>query len=365
MTDPSDLLIIGAGPTGLAAALFLAEKGHRPRIIDRSSSVSPYSKAFGVNVRTLHLLSSSGVAERFLANGRRMERLNLHRRSKILQTLRFTEVDETFPFMLVQSQSDSERILEDALAKRGVTVERGVEAAAIRMDGGMARVRLRSANAEETVIARTVLGADGADSMVRNGLNFNFKGAAYKEPWRLWDMELDTPLDPNDGHIFLLDHGGMFVVRHADNIWRVLGSGPDLLGALPAGTRTGPVHWESEFRISNRVAGTFSKGPIHIAGDAAHVHAGIGARGMNLGIEDAYVFAELYHKNELDRYSRLRRPIIKRVVSDIIRLMSVPRADAAPGRVVRAMPWLVRLAVPLVRSRVQPWILGLDHPVKF
>jgi len=364
MSLDTDLLIIGGGPTGLATALFMAEAGYRPRIVEKAGAISPYSKAFGVNVRTMHLLDSVGVTERFIENGRKMEGLNLVRRGKRLARLRLDEADEQYPFMCVQGQHDSESILEQALAERHIKVERGVEAVNIRIEGDSAAVDLATKGGSETVRAAKVLGADGANSMVRKSLGFSFEGAAYPEPWRLWDLELEIPIDANDGHIFLLDKGGMFVVRHRDNIWRVLGAGPDLLESLPSGTTMGKVHWQSEFKISNRVAGRFSKGPVYLAGDAAHIHAGIGARGMNLGIEDAYVFAQLYQRGELGRFDGLRRPLVNKVVGQITRMMAVPRGDTVPGRVVRAMPWLVSLAVPLARSRIQPWVLGLDHEVE-
>ena len=98
-----------------------------------------------------------------------------------------------------------------------------------------------------------------------------------------------------------------------------------------------------------------------MAGDAAHVHAGIGARGMNLGIEDAYVFAELYARGQLDRYHDLRHPVITKVVGQIKHMMNGPRANTGLGRTIRTFPFLVRLMIPLVRWRVQPWVLGLDH----
>lgn len=355
------VLIVGAGPVGLSAALFLAERGHMARIIEKRLAPSPYSKAFGVNARSLMLLRSSGVAARFLDHGRKLERLKVHRGDRVLAELRLDEVDDAYPFMCVQSQAESERMLAEAVEARGICIERGVEVSAIRHRQGVAEISLKSADGVEEVEADTALAADGASSVVRQTLGISFDGESYDRPWRLLDLRLSGPLDRDEGHIFLLDDGGMFVVRHENDVWRLLGNVPDLRAALPKGMQEGEVVWESEFTISNRIAGRFSVGPIFLAGDAAHIHSGIGARGMNLGIEDAYVFATLYDRGELDRYGALRRPVVEKVVAQIRRAMAVPRANTAPGRLVRAAPFLVSAVMSLVRRPVQRWVLGLDH----
>lgn len=363
MSAMVDTLIVGAGPGGLAAALFLTERGKSVRIIDKRLEPSPHSKAFGVNARTLELLAESGVAEAFLANGRRLDHISLHRNADVLTTLNLSEVDHRFPFLCVQGQSDSERILTEALAARSIGIERGVELRHLEEHADGVEASLLRAGGEERVSAKTVLGADGSSSTVRTLLDIEFDGISYPEPWRLFDVELDGPLDANDAHIMLLDDGGMFVVRHTGGVWRVLGNAPDLLGSLPKGTRVGDVMWESEFVIANRVARRFSSGRVYLAGDAAHVHAGIGARGMNLAIEDAYVFARMLDEGRLDEYDSTRRRVVKRVVGQITHMMSVPRSATLPGRLVRRYPALVRTIVPRVRHRVQPWLLGLDHSI--
>jgi 2-polyprenyl-6-methoxyphenol hydroxylase-like FAD-dependent oxidoreductase len=361
MTDADDILIVGAGPTGLSCALFLAEHGVKPRIVERRPEPSPHSKAFGVNARSLELLTPSGVAGAFIENGRKMDQINIRRRGELLASLQLDEVKHQYPFMIVQSQADSERILAEAVEARGIKIERGVEVVSVHEKNGKAEVGLKTADGVLTTIANKVFAADGPGSFVRRSLDIGFDGDEYDEPWRLYDIELETSLDPDDAHIFLLDDGGMFVVRHTGNVWRVLGSGADLLGALPQGTKAGEVIWESEFRITNAVADQFVQGPFFLAGDAAHVHAGIGARGMNLGIEDSYVFAELYAQNRLDEYHDLRHPVISQVVGQIKHMMNGPRANTGLGRAIRTFPFIVRVAVPLVRSRIQPWVLGLDH----
>lgn len=362
---PTDILIIGAGPTGLAAALFLSEHGHRPRIIEKTLVRSPHSKAFGVNARTLELLSDSGVTERFLAHGRPLQRLTLRRAGHALATLRLDHVKHPYPFMHVQSQADSERLLEEALLERGIHVERGLEVVSVRRVDGRAQVDISDGHERRTITAECVLGADGPGSAVRKALGISFDGVAYDEPWTVYDVELDLPLPPDEASILLLDDGGMFVVRLQGNVWRVLGNVTPLLERLPPGTNIGPIHWQSTFPISNRVAGRFAEAPFYLAGDAAHIHSGIGARGMNLGIEDAYVFATLYHQGYLGRYDGLRRPTIQKVVAEIKRAMLVPRSTTVPGRIVRAAPWLISILVPRIRRPVQRWILGLDHGIEY
>ncbi len=363
--NKEEILIIGAGPTGLAAALFLADKGYKARIIERKEKASTFSKAFGVNARSLSLLKNSGVTGKFLENGREFPGLKLHKDEKILAEFTFANVDHEYPYLCVQSQADSERILSEALAERGVIVERGIEVTSVQntTDGAKA-VCKRFDGGEFDIHAKTIWGADGASSKVRESLGLTFDGRSYPETWYLWDIELEIDIDPDCGHIFLLPKGGMFVVRHKDNLWRVLGHGENLLQSLPKNTSLGKVHWESSFKISNLVASQFSVGNIYIGGDAAHTHAGIGARGMNLGIEDAHVFAEQYSSRTLDRYNKVRRPVVEKVVKQITHLMNVPRSSTVPGKFVRTFPFIVPIAAPLARKYVEPWVLGLDHEVK-
>lgn len=368
-----DVLIAGAGPTGLAAALFLAERNIHARVVDQGSGLSTRSKAFGVNPRTLSLLESTGVTERLLASGWRMGAINPWREGagqhRKMFRIDLSKVDHRFPFMLVHSQAKSEAALLDALTERGGEVEwqtevTGVQASGETVTTSLMSTREQSADGqEETARVDLLLGADGPGSTVRKALGVDFQGAAYEEPWKLYDIELDLPLVRDEAHVFLLPDGGMFLVRLEGDVWRVIGNVPDMLDRLPQGTQTGRVEWESDFGISHRVAARFRVGRACLAGDAAHIHSGLGARGMNLGIEDAFVYAALVAKGRVDHYDQLRRPVVVNLMAQIERMTEVPRGQTFLAKVVRVLSPVLGHLVPLGAGPARRFVLGLDHEV--
>lgn len=359
--DEMRILIVGAGPTGLAAALFLAERGLSARVVDRRVQPTTRSKAFGVNPRSLSLLSGTGAAEEMLARGRRLTHVSLWRESRRIARLDLRRGGGPHPFMLVLPQAESEAILESALAKRGVLVERGVEARRVSEAAPGAECELHHPGGRvETIVPDVLLGADGVASTVRRGLGIELEGTAFPEPWRLYDLEMKLPL-ADEAHAVLLPDGALFIIRIAGDVWRVVGNVEDPLARLPSGAELGPVRWESEFRIAHRVAARFQAGTACLAGDAAHVHSPLGARGMNLGIEDAYVFASLAATGRLGDYERLRLPVDRRVVR-VVRLMTeVPRGRSVLARLARRAAPLGGRIIPLLG--LHRWILGLDHPL--
>lgn len=360
----NDVLITGAGPTGLAAALFLAERGIHSRVIEKKLEPSPYSKAFGVNPRTLELLETTGVTEQLLAQGWRMSALNLWQNNRRLLRLDFSRVNHRFPFMLIHSQAKSEALVAEAVSKLGVQIERGVKLEQVEVNQERATATLHNGNGRsETAKASYLLGADGSDSTAREKLGIGFLGSAYAEAWQLFDVALDVPLPRDEAHAFLLEDGAMFMVRLEDDVWRVLGNVPDLLNRLPQDTRTGKIEWESDFGISHRLAEHFQKDCACLAGDAAHIHSGLGARGMNLGIEDAYVFAALVAKGQIEKYERLRRPVVKSVMHTVERMTEVPRGRSLLAKAARAVAPVLAPFASFATGSASQWILGLDHEV--
>jgi len=360
----TDVLIAGAGPTGLAAAVFLHERGITARVIEKESYPSQYSKAFGVNPRTLALLESSGVTERLLESGWRMSAINIWRNGRRLFRLNLANIDHRFPFMLVNSQAKTEALLAEVLKEHGIGVERTVTLAEVTTAGTTARAALTHASGrDETVIADYLLGADGSRSTVRSSLGIGFSGTTYPERWQLYDLELNTSLAPHEAHAFVLDDGGMFAVRLHHNVWRVLGNVPNLPDRLPPGTQPGAIEWASDFGISHRYADRFQVGRVSLAGDAAHIHSGLGARGMNLGIEDAFVFATLVAEARVEDYERLRRPVVARVIHHIERMTEVPRGVTLLAKMARLFMPVLAPIIPLGANNIGRFVMGLDHEV--
>ena len=264
--------------------------------------------------------------------------------------------------MLVQSQEDSERILEELLAEAGVTVDRGKELSAITLEDDLVSYSL--VGQTNSIKSKYFFGADGAGSTTRKSLGLSFDGLVMNDPWNLYDLELDIPLNKDEGHIFLLDGGAVFTVRLQDNIWRVIGNVDNLLDHLPKGTKTGKIIWDSDFGISHRVIEQFRHQNVFFGGDAAHIHSGLGARGMNLGIEDAYVFAELYVKQRLDEYNRMRKPVVDKVMDSIEMMTDMMRGHSFKARMMRRMTPILPIAFGLIRNYATNFVLGLDHELE-
>lgn len=313
MKATDKILIVGAGPSGLSSALFLSEKGIRPRIIEKKEHVSKYSKALGVNPRTLELFESSGVTKRFLENGRKMERINIWKHDTHIFQNDLSGINHKYPFMLIQPQKESEEILLEELYNRHIEVGFATELKTLDIVKQKLKVTFSNSNGlPEAEEYNLLIGADGARSEVRKQIGIKLKGFQYEEEWELFDVELDTPLARDEGHIRLFREGGMIMIRLKDNLWRVAGNMKSLLNYLPVKTRVGEIAWESKFKINHWVAEKLVKDNVIIIGDAAHLHSPVGARGMNLGIEDAYLVSNLIVENRIEEYTSIRQAYLKK-----------------------------------------------------
>jgi 2-polyprenyl-6-methoxyphenol hydroxylase-like FAD-dependent oxidoreductase len=369
-TQPA-VLIVGAGPTGLAAALFLARRGVAVRIVDVLPQASMYSRALAVNRRTLEVLHETGVSDRIVAEGWAIKGACLRAGDREVLVLELPDTPGEPPAMTALAQARTEALLADALQAQGVSVERGVSLQTLTQNESHVTANLRHADGQiEQAQVSLLFGADGARSVTREALGLAFSGRHLPEPWSLWDIDMYSSLDPWHAHVLFQPDGFIFTLRLKGDTWRVIANTADPLATLRRYGTLGSVAWQSQFHIGHRVASQAALGRVALGGDAAHIHSPIGARGMNLGIEDAYVYADCAADalagdlSRLHDYGVLRHAVHKAVV----------RRIGAITRLVRGRPpwlrWLRDEVVPVAghMAFVQHLMLrtvgGLDHPLR-
>ena len=308
-----DVLVVGAGPTGLTLAGQLQAMGSTVRIVDRQADRVHESRALAMQPRTLEVLRGLGVTPQLVDEGNRAMEVELRsgrRRSRI--SLFDVGVEDTaFPFLLFLSQAKTERILIDHLKERGVHVERSVELVSFEDGVDNATCVLRHPDGRtERLRARFVVGCDGAHSTVRSHARIPFVGGGYAQTFALGDVEADGDLEPGVAYAYLAPSGILFFFPlGSPTTWRVIGElprskrpradfddrPPDLpklqriVDSFTGGSvRLRDPAWLTTFGLHHRQAAHYRRGRAFLAGDAAHVHSPAGAQGMNTGIQDAW-----------------------------------------------------------------------------
>jgi len=380
MTDGTgDVLVVGAGPTGLALALQLAAFGVRSRIVDRSLDRVHESRALAIQPRTLEVLAGLGVTDELIAGGNRAVQVRMHVRRRVLTVPMFDlGLDDTaYPYLLFRSQAETERILGDHLAAAGVTVERGVELIDLSSTADAAEATLRHPDGrDEVVAARYVAGCDGVRSTVRRLAGIPFRGGSYPQTFVLADTEADG-IDPGAAHVFLPERGMLFFFPLGKPAtWRLLVMRPrsdrtppeapvslDEVQSLTDAYTSGAVRlrdpvWMTNFRLHHRAAVHYRSGAVFLAGDSAHVHSPAGAQGMNTGIQDAvnlgwklaHTLHRVSHPALLDTYEPERAPVGAMVLRFTDRAFTIATSTNP----------LVRFA----RTRIAPSVIPLGLKLK-
>jgi 2-polyprenyl-6-methoxyphenol hydroxylase-like FAD-dependent oxidoreductase len=374
LIDKTDVLIVGAGPTGLVLALWLTLRGVRVRIVDKTAEPGTTSRAIGVQARTLELYRQIGLADAVVARGRTMGAINLWAAGNHVARAVLGDIGagiSPFPYALIYPQDEHERLLIDRLAQAGVEVERETELVAFEEATGRVLARLKRADgATEACEAACIAGCDGAHSTVRQALAIGFPGGTYDHLFYVADVdargavmngELHAALDTSDflavfplkedGHARLIgtvradaEH------RHENLSWNDVST--RVIEWLRIEVER--VHWFSTYHVHHRVADRFRKGRAFLLGDAAHIHSPVGAQGMNTGIGDAVnlawklaaVLKGHADRSLLDSYEPERIAFARRLVATTDQAFTGVTSDGTIARRVRLN--VVPIVIPMI-----------------
>jgi 2-polyprenyl-6-methoxyphenol hydroxylase-like FAD-dependent oxidoreductase len=304
MASETEVLIVGAGPTGLVLALWLKRLGVSFRIIDKAATPGETSRALAVHARTLEFYDQLGIVEGVTERGCKVGAVGLWAGGKSRARAPFGDIGKglsPFPYALVFPQDEHERLLIRVLADEGVHVERPVSLAGFETtESGIFARLVRAEGVEEKVQARFIAGCDGARSRVRETIGAGFPGGTYARTFYVADVEASGPVVNGELNIAMdaADFLAVFPLM-GDGRVRLVGdiehAGGDQLSFADVGRtvidRLGmeirTVNWFSTYRVHHRVASMWRSGPAFLLGDAAHIHSPVGGQGMNTGIGDA------------------------------------------------------------------------------
>ena len=304
--ERTEVAVVGAGPTGLVLALWLARRGVAVRIIDAAERPRTTSRALVVHARTLELYRQLGIAADIIAHSLTFTTVNLWARGRHAGRIVFDDIGRgmtPYPYIVILPQDEHERLLAAALAHAGVEVERGTELLDFAPVGDAVSLRVRRAGGSEaTLRAAYVVGCDGAHSRVRELIRVGFPGGTYERIYYVADVAMRGPTANQELHLALDDADFLAVFPlPGEGAARIIGTvRRDVFGDRELGWDDVSSHaiermqldiervnWFSTYRVHHRVARHFRRGRIFLAGDAAHVHSPVGGQGMNTGIGDA------------------------------------------------------------------------------
>lgn len=322
-TNRIDILIVGAGPTGLMMASELTRHGVPCRIIDKSPHPSAQSKALAIQTRTLEIFDHTGLIDPFLDEGLRLVAGNMISKGEILAHIDFKQIPSPYPFVLSLPQNRTEALLIEHLARRGVHVERQVELLSVTQTKQEASAELfdHRTGSKEQLSADWVIGCDGAHSIIRKIIGASFEGKLFPDVFSLADIDIHWDLPDDQVCAFVEPEGVMAAFPlPGENRYRLIFQMERCRNALHEGVshREGLVdnkviadptmeetrallckythkdihienpRWLANFHINSRLSSTYRKGRLFLVGDASHIHSPVGGQGMNTGIQDAF-----------------------------------------------------------------------------
>jgi 2-polyprenyl-6-methoxyphenol hydroxylase-like FAD-dependent oxidoreductase len=344
-----DVVIVGAGPVGLVAACELACRGVTVRIIDKLAVPAAESRAIVVHGRSLEMFGRMGLAGEIIDSGVKSLAMQMYAAGRRLARADFDRVDSAYPFSVTTAQTDTERILTEALQALGVTIDRGTELTGLTQDTGAAHLILRrSDGTQEQVDCGRVVGADGGHSTVRDLVGTRLQGSFQGERFLLGDVEAEHHLDLDSMYTYFAPGGPLLVFPMRGRRMRFIAKVHPDPAVAPA---TSPTQDQLQQIVDERAGGiqiirsrkltgfdihhaqvpAFRFGRVFLAGDAAHIHSPAGGQGMNTGMQDAFNLAWKLAlaiqgrdgQRLLDSYHAERHPVAANVIEFTTRLTQV------------------------------------------
>jgi len=359
------ILICGAGPVGLTLALELARRGIGTRLVDRAHGPTPLqeSRALAVNARTLALLEPSGASARILAEALPIVCAEFAFGGRGRARLEPGSHPDAGHGLHTLAQGRIERILMARLRDdHGIEPEWRHAVTAVEARDHRAAATIESETGIERAAVDLLVGADGAHSVVRKHGGFSFAGESLAQTFHLADIRYARPLVEACVRARFFSPGVIARIPVSRTVMRFISTLPDWRERLDPGEIDGETVWLSDFHVSFRHVARMQRGPILLAGDAAHIHSPVGGRGMNLGIEDACWLAWLIGEGREAAYAELRMPAVRHVIRQT-RLLT--RAVVESRRWMLALRNLgvpLALQLPPVRDRLLRGVLGVDTP---
>jgi 2-polyprenyl-6-methoxyphenol hydroxylase-like FAD-dependent oxidoreductase len=371
--DLKPVLIAGAGPTGMMAAIELSRFNIPVRLIEKKAEPETTSRAVGVQARTLELLEQRGLGSSLVKLGNPGLAMSNYGDGKRIFRLEFDRISSKYNYLLFVSQAETENVLREALDTAGVTIERNLTFLALGqadLDTKLTAVLRHRDGSLEQFECSYLIDAEGAHSTARGTVGLHFEGKSHVEDYALGDLYIDGDLVETDFHIFASEHGFISIFPMGGRRFRLMADNPiskpsketkpsleelqqiyDQRSHIPAKFRD--MSWSSWFRINSRMVNCLQVGRVFLGGDSAHIHSPAGAQGMNSGIQDminlcwklAMVMKGQAKLELLETYSKERLPVIRNVLK---RTEALNNAIASESTLFRSVfnyvaPWLVSM----------------------
>lgn len=376
----TDVIIVGAGPTGLSLACQFIRYGIDFVVIEKNEGITAFSKALGVHARSLEIYEQLELAEKAVQRGTIAGRVRMLEAGEIVGEVDLSNIGQglsAFPFMLVLEQSENERLLYEYVRTHGQDVLWQHELKSFSHDVAGVTAQATTAGGEpQTINGKYLVGCDGPRSPVRHTLGLSFEGSTFERLFYVADVYIDWKFPHDALHVCIAEHGVVaFFPMPGEKRWRIVGAFPEghdkdegeilyeeieqrIKQEAEIDLDITRVDWFSVYKVHTRHVEKFSSGRCFLAGDAAHIHTPAGGQGMNTGIQDAYNLAwklALVLKGSaaegiLETYNEERLPNARRLLQTTDRMFNLAAGS----------DWLLNLIRTTIFPPMAKFILSID-----